>query len=404
MSEKSSRYAPAAVDRLLSETTLQQSMERLGVHVPESKQGNVRIPCPCCPQESEYGTLSINVDRPFNPFQCFGCGIKGNRIKLMWLLSTGQKPSDGPLRGDNYKQMVDVLWGLSGGEPTASERDTRNAQQAAPVEAPKTDPPNQNIPLRLHENEKVRDTVDLHRQLVTDPAHMTPAASLYFAKRSDWLTPEMMQQWRTGYQSRNVPGMWRGQWVFAHRDEAGEIITYSSRDLNFHEKWDKWRQAGAADEKRPAKHRYVSNYHKGLELYGQHQQRLERRELKQWLGRVGLVIVEGQWDVVRLDQFNAFAEGLCMNRATDEQVAKMVRHARVAAGGRIWLMPDNDSEGEKGFKELLWKLSTIEGITARSVWSRDAFGGSVDNMEPEDVTPELWNEAILPSLLRRSKP
>lgn len=401
MPEKQTRYAPETVDRLLREITLQQSLEQLGVSVPFPEHGNLRLACPCCDQESDYGALSVDTSRPFNPFQCFGCGIKGNRIKLMWILSTRQKPPDGPLRGDSYKQMVEVLWKLSDDETHCEPCHDQKPKSSANV--PSDEPPKQNLPLRLHENEKVRNTVELHQQLTIDPAHMAPAASLYYARRLNWLAPEILQEWNTGYQPRNVPGMWRGQWVFGHRDENGDIITYSARDLKYDEKLQKWRQSGEADDRKPAKHRYVSNYHKGLELYGQHQQRLARRELKQWLGRVGLIIVEGPWDVIRLDQFNAFAEGLCTNRATDEQITKIVRHAKAAAGGRIWLMPDNDSEGEQGFRELLWKLSTIEGVTARSVWSKAAFGGRVNNMEPEDITPELWNDTILPSLMRRAK-
>lgn len=399
---ETSRYSPTSVDRLLSETTLHDSLGQLGVAIPEAKRGNVRMPCPCCPQESEYGTLSVNVERPFNPFQCFGCGIKGNRIKLMWILSHGEQPPEGPLRGDSYKQMVDVLWGLTSGEQPVEPPPTRLPPESAqPVEEKK--PPAVNVPLRFHENENVRKTANLHLQLVSNVDAMTPAASAYAGSRASWLTPEVMQEWGTGYQPRSVPGMFRGQWIFAHRDEEGEVLTYSMRDLNFADKWAKWQRDGSPSDKRPAKHRYVSSYRKGLELYGQHKQRLERRELKQWLGEVGLIIVEGQWDVIRLDQFNAFAEALCMNQATGEQIEKMVRHAKMASRGRIWLMPDNDSEGERGFKELLWKLSTIEGITARSVWSREAFGGAVDNMEPEDVSPELWNATILPSLLKRAK-
>ncbi|MEZ6053416.1 MAG: hypothetical protein R3C02_18825 [Planctomycetaceae bacterium] len=81
--------------------------------------------------------------------------------------------------------------------------------------------------------------------------------------------------------------------IFAHQNEAGEILSYSGRDVRFDEKWQKWINDGRPQKSKPNKHRYVKGYHR-LELYGQQADRLDDRRLKEFLSRYGVVIVEGK--------------------------------------------------------------------------------------------------------------
>lgn len=69
------------------------------------------------------------------------------------------------------------------------------------------------------------------------------------------------------------------------------------------------------------KHRYVKGYHKGLELYGQSAERLQDRRLRDSLGRLGLVVMEGMNDVIRLNELG---------------VAEAVAEKRSAAWTVIW--------------------------------------------------------------------
>jgi len=105
------------------------------------------------------------------------------------------------------------------------------------------------------------------------------------------------------------------------------------------------------------KHRYLKGYHKGLKLYGQSADRLQDRRLRDSLGQIGLVVVEGMNDVIRLNELGVAAVGLCSNQATDEQLEKLTRFARAVASNRVVLLSDNDDEGESGFKDLLWSLA-----------------------------------------------
>jgi len=53
-------------------------------------------------------------------------------------------------------------------------------------------------------------------------------------------------------------------------------------------------------------------------------------------------------------------------------------------------MPDNDPEGEEGFKELLWRLHEHDAIMPRLGWSRKMLDGIFDDRQPESVTVEEW--------------
>ena len=85
-------------------------------------------------------------------------------------------------------------------------------------------------------------------------------------------------------------------------------------------------------------------------------------------------------------------------RAASEQLAMLEHFARSATNGRIVLLPDNDDEGESGFKELLWSLAE-RGLDVRLAWSRRSHGGQFNGQQPEDLTPEDW-QTLLTHLAR----
>ncbi len=85
--------------------------------------------------------------------------------------------------------------------------------------------------------------------------------------------------------------------------------------------------------------------------------RSEEPQLQESLKQNGLVVVEGMNDVIRLDELGICAVGLCSNLATETQIEAIVRFAKQVANNRLLSFPDNDPEGEAGFKELLWELN-----------------------------------------------
>jgi 5S rRNA maturation endonuclease (ribonuclease M5) len=238
-------------------------------------------------------------------------------------------------------------------------------------------------------NETARGLATLCEELVTDVAAMPPKAAAYFRERASWLTPEVMRKWGVGYLPRDGRSMFRGWVVYTHRDERGDVLSYSGREVGFEEKWQAWLRAGKPDGQKPAKHKYVKGYHRGQELYGQQSSRLTEPHVVESLRRFGLVVCEGMNDVVRLDALGVGAVGLCSNKATDEQIEKIVRFAKQTAAGRVFLMPDTDEEGEPACKDLLWRLNEV-GLAVRLGWSQAMHGGAFRDRQPEQLTPSEW--------------
>ena len=164
-----------------------------------------------------------------------------------------------------------------------------------------------------------------------------------------------------------------------HRNVRGDIVSYSGRDLTFEKKWDQWIKDGKPEGKKPNKHRYVAGYHRGIELFGAMVSRLEEPQLQKSLKQNGLVVVEGMNDVIRLDELGICAVGLCSNRATETQIDAIVRFAKHVANNRVLLFPDNDPEGEAGFKELLWGLNKLGSFVELARLENPVIG------QPEDV-------------------
>ncbi|MCA9047749.1 MAG: toprim domain-containing protein, partial [Planctomycetaceae bacterium] len=179
--------------------------------------------------------------------------------------------------------------------------------------------------------------------------------------------------------------------MYPLQNEQGDVLTWFGRDLRFSEKLSKWQRDGGNADDKPAKIRFVSGFRRGSELFGQHgSQRLKADpQLRDWLQTVGLLVVEGANDVIRLDTDNAAAVGLLSNAATDQQIQKIIRFARTAHS-RVILLPDNDREGEDGFMRLHWHLSGVSDLETRLGWSRQMYNGRFAGRQPESITPDEW--------------
>lgn len=385
MNSKNSRYM-TDVDQLIEQTRVEQVLSAYGKPLPEKSTGEHRLPCvfnEAC-HDSQYGNLTIKLDDRINRIFCHTCGVRGNLLTLLHGLETQQPPSGGKLRGDEFKTAVARLREISGQTDVA-----HNASTPATPRAPAVAPQPVNVPLVRHEKAAARELATLHEELIVDVAEMSPEAA-QFVRQRPWLTPELMKKWGVGWIPGNGRSLFRKSYlVYTHRNERGDVLSYSGRDLTFEQKWQKWLRVGRPEGKKPHKHRYVSGYHKGQELYGGQALRLKETYVRASLDRFGLVIVEGMNDVLRLETLGVAAVGLCSNKATDSQVEKLVRFAQQAADNRITLFPDCDEAGETGFKALLWQLAERQ-LEVRLGWSRQMFGGQFADRQPEDLSESDW--------------
>ncbi len=391
------RHGYVNVDELIAQVTPQQVAAFFGVPFPAEVSGEVRIPSVFAERgkgENSYGALTINLDEPQNPIYCHVTGTRGNLLTLIHGFKHHRPPASGKLRGDEFKEAARILQEIVGkvdavlsGQPMPAVASPAASATAA-SEPQDSEPVRRNVPLKDSENERARTLVRLHEQLVVDSAEMSPAAAAYFRSRP-FLSPEVCRKWRMGYLPHSASSLLRGRVVYAFSNDQDDILSYFGRDPQFEEHQREWEQAGRPDDKRPMKHRFVKDFHRGLELYGQNgAARLKEPHVRESLANIGLVVAEGPNDIIKLDTLGVAAVGLCSNKATDEQVEKIARFAKRLASGRVVLMPDNDAEGEDGFKELLWQLNQCEGVSVRLAWSRTMFVGAFAGRQPESLSFE----------------
>ncbi len=248
-----------------------------------------------------------------------------------------------------------------------------------------------NTPLTHHDKEAARALADLHEDLIADVAEMSPDAAQYVRERR-WMTAELLNRWNVGWIPGNGRSLFRKNYLtYTHRNERGEIVSYSGRNLSFEEKYSRWLRDGMPEGKKPTKHRYVSGYHRGMELYGGHATRLQDDYVQGSLQQHGVVVVEGMNEVLRMASLNVAAVGLGSNKATPTQMEKIVRFARTAGDNRVLLLPDCDKEGEAGFQPLLWRLNE-QNVHTRLGWSSQMFDGQFAGKQPEDLSADDWKQ------------
>ena len=387
------------VDELIERASVDQVLLHYGKPVPEKASGEHRMPCvfdESC-SESQYGNLTVRLDDAARRIYCHSCGVRGNLLTLIHGLEHKKPPTGGRLRGEEFKDAVNKLQEINGQRTNIGSDDIPPERKTSAPDS--TTPRATNVPMIRHEKEAARVLADLHTELIVDVGEMSPDAATYVRKRS-WMTPELLREWGVGWIPGNGRSLFRKTYLaYTHRNERGEVISYSGRDLNFESKWQKWLRDGKPEEKKPNKHRYVSGYHKGLELYGGQAKRLEEPYVSESLKRRGVVVVEGMNEVLRMETLGVAAVGLGSNKATQTQLESLVRFARQAGDNRIVLLPDCDKEGEAGFRELLWKLAELQ-VDVRLGCSSQMFGGKFSGRQPEEFTDEEWSE-IDHSLQRR---
>ncbi|QDT64083.1 toprim domain-containing protein [Calycomorphotria hydatis] len=376
------------VDELIARTSLNQVLEHYSLPPAEKSSGEHRMECVFSDEcaNSNYGQMTVKVDDPAHRIYCHSCGIRGSLLMLIHGLEHHTPPTGGQLRGNEFKNAVSKLREIAGAvheqvQTVIHEATTQPPQdkQQQPI----------NTPLIRHDKEAARALANLHEELIVDVAEMSPQAAAYVRSRP-WMTPELLRKWGVGWIPGNGRSLFRKNYlVYTHRNERGEVVSYSGRDLQFEEKRTTWLRHGQEGDKKPNKHRYVSGYHRGLELYGGEASRLQEDYVRPSLQKYGVVVVEGMNEVLRMETLRVAAVGLGSNKATEAQIEKLTRFAHTMANNRVLLLPDCDEEGEAGFKELLWKL-TEQGLHVRLGSSSTMHDGKFTGRQPESFTDEEW--------------
>lgn len=399
---KPSQYI--SVDDLQAQTTLQEAAAKCGVSLELVGNGRqVRLDCPfsCGGDHAGKRELSIDTGNPQKVFTChaYGCQMRGNLLSLMHGWLTGNRPSGDRLKGEEFKRVRGVLAGAGSNPPSTSITEKPDVG--------KPDAPTlRNVPLARSENEKARELDTLDEKFIRDIAHMPPAAASYL-RRHKCLTAAAMEKWRVGVLPQDAGSDkrgWslRGQLLYAILSEDGKLLAWVARDPQFEAKeqaFNALTPEARAKEKKPAKHRFPVDFHRGLELFGQHASRLNEPDYRQTIASCGIIVVEGFNDVIGLDNIGVPAVAIMSNRITENQAAKIGRYAYSLAGGKVTLLFDADEAGDEGAKEALWLLAQC-GLDVRLGWSRAMHAGHFAGRQPESLTGDEWTQTIRPAIVR----
>jgi 5S rRNA maturation endonuclease (ribonuclease M5) len=263
-----------------------------------------------------------------------------------------------------------------------------------------------NVLLAQSEKEKARELVTLDEKFLMDVAHIPPAAASYVRKHT-CLSPAIMKKWRVGVLPQDGGADkrgWslRGQLLYPIQSESGAVLAWAARDPQFETKEQAFLALPPeqrAKEKKPAKHRFPVDFHRGLELFGQHPSRLKEPGFREEIVRNGIIVVGGFNDVLGLDALGVPAVAIMSNRITEEQVGKIERRSKIFSGGKVSLLFDADAAGDTGAKEALWLLAQRD-LDVRLGWSRAMHGGRFVERQPENLTKEEWEQVVLPAMGR----
>jgi len=394
----------ASVDDLQAQTTLHEAASKCGITLDVHGGGRqVRLDCPfgCPGDHAGKREISVDTGNPQKVFCChaYHCQLRGNLLTLMHGWLTGTRPTGDRMKGEEFKRVRNVLTGAATPPPP-----TRPSSPTPRTEETSERP--RNIRLARSDKEKARGLETLDEKFIVDVAHMPPAAASY-VRRHPCLSLALMQKWRVGVLPQDGgPDKrgWalRGQLLYPVLSEAGQLLAWVARDPQFETKEQAFNALPPEQrtkEKKPAKHRFPVDFHRGLELFGQHASRLDEPGYREAIGRYGIIVVEGFNDVLGLDAIGVPAVAIMSNKITDEQVAKVERFAKMLAGGKVTLLFDADDAGDTGAKEALWLLSQ-RGIDVKLGWSRAMHAGKFNGRQPENLTRDEWEQAIVSAITR----
>ena len=390
-----------SVDDLQTQLTLSEAAAKCGTSLEIHGSGQqVRLDCPfgCPGDHAGKREISVDTGNPQKVFCChaYGCQVRGNLLTLMHGWTTGTLPEGGRLKGMEFKRARDRLAATIAPSPATPPTATR-------VPSPQPTEPPRNCPLADSANEKARELVTLDEKFITDMAHMPPAAASY-VRRHPCLSLAALQKWRVGVLPADGGGdkrAWshRGQLLYPVLSEDGQLLAWVARDPQFEMKDQAFQQLAPAErinEKKPAKHRFPVDFHRGLELFGQQSARLKEPGYREKIARYGIIICEGFNDIICADACGFPAVAIMSNRITAGQVAKIERWANSLAGGKVTILFDADDAGDEGAKDAAWQFLQ-RGLNVRLGWSQAMYGGAFKGRQPEGLKRDEWEQLITPS-------
>ncbi|MBT6155981.1 MAG: hypothetical protein HOK71_09710 [Planctomycetaceae bacterium] len=403
MSERKSSFVQ--IDELQGRVDIETACRFYGVDPePLERVGrDIRTQCFLnCGKSEETGNRAIAIDAnsPVKRWRChqYGCGKGGNLVTLCDLLKPGANCDGRQPKGDRFKEIREDLRRMVG-----ENVDTAPVKSKPTAKEPAQEEPKINLPLAESPNERARGLTSLdERFLVVPDENMNRHAAAY-VRQHPFLTEDVCREHRCGYLPRpgsggdRRGGTLQGMWVYGYLNENGEPLTWFGRNLQFEQRHADWVSDGR-NGKEPAKFHFVKGFHRGLELYGQHEWNVEevQRHIRDEIG--SLLLVEGPNDRIALGKLGVPAFAICSNIITREQAKHASDKAR-EIGVPVGVMFDNDVEGENGARQSIPLLAQYGPV--QFAWSALMYDGQFKNRQPESLSKEEW-QIIHDRLCRRT--
>jgi len=387
------------VDELMARVSIEDVCRHYGVALPDLQRIGQETRTQCfltnCANCGQTGNraLALQLDHPARQWKChhYGCSAGGSLLSLMDLLAPGESQHGQP-RGARFKQLAQDLQQIAGGVMSTNPAPATSSNPASQSVTKKE--PERNIPLIQSTNERARELIHLDQKfrLPSRQENLPPAVGSYFRKRP-WLTDELAQKFRMGYLPRDSGGdtsggTQRGKIVYPWLDDTGQVLTWFGRNPNFEAQHAEWLRGGKVDRE-PEKVHFIKGFQRGLELWNQHT--LFRPETASQLTALGLglLIVEGPNDVMRLDALGVPAVAPCSCQITPAQIEKISQLAARLQLPHATLMLDLDEPGLEGSKRALELLAQL--LPVRLAWHPKMLAGQYAGKQPENLTAEQWS-------------
>jgi DNA primase len=289
-----------------------------------------------CPLPNHKGnrkspSFSANVER--GVWQCFGCGEGGNLLDFAVLMEHGN-----PKNGEDVRRVASIL-------------KERFLDGSKPVEEKKSVGDNED------ENVVVNAPLDFELKGL-QPNHP------YLPDRG--FTPETIAYFGLGFCSR---GLLANRIAIPLHNRNGELVGYAGRvidDKAITEENPKYRFPGRRKRKE-----VIYEFRKSLLLYNAHRIVAPVADL---------VVVEGFAGVWWIHQAGIANVVGTMGASCSEEQAKIIA-SLVSDSGRVWILTDGDSAGERGALSVLVRVGSHRFVR----WVRVETGKQPTGFSPTEL-------------------
>ena len=333
-------------DLVRAATDFSLVLAHYGVAIDPSRAQNTAR-CPMPGHDDKHASFSVNTDK--RNFQCFACKRMGNVLDFVTYMEGGDKDNVTDLATGALKALEIMGLDPEDYKYKGSRSDGAKSPQSKsnkPALKTKVEPDAEDDLTPAESNKPLENLLDLN------PDHP------FFVAHG--IAPEIVEFYGLGYCAR---GVMKGRICIPLRDATGNIIGYSGR----------W-----PDEEVPENQpRYKLpkadwGFRKSHMLYN-----LDRAIGKQ---SRHVVIVEGFWSAMRLDQLSIPVVALMGTSIGDAQVALLSEHGFTYAT----VIMDGDQQGQKAAGDIVISISQKLYVRQLSL---------PDGQKPDTMNTE-WLERI----------